>query len=370
MRRLILGAAAVLALAGAARAHTPDTSGCRIDIRPDAVSFAFTFDFATLSKMARLDANGDGRISREEFAAAVPAIERFLRGNVLIALNERDAEFGEMSPPQWSADAGDFVPESDYQTRLATFTFRNPVLHAPDAVTITFDFFGALGERHTVLGSFVWQGRENEVIFTQFEPDYLFDTGYRVAALDQFLGFLHLGVEHIFRGYDHIAFLLALLYVRRFASLLKIVTAFSIAHTLTLAISALGWVSLPSRLVDTAVAATIVYVAAENLWRGAADGTHRWKIAFGFGLIHGFSFATVLRAMGLPQDGLVLSLLGFNLGVELGQIAIAAIFWPVIYWLTARTWAPNVRFAVSSALCLFGLAWLSERAFALHFMPI
>ena len=352
-----------------AHAHNPDTSYARATITPTAVDFAFTYDLATLRRIATLDTNHDAAVSRAELAAAVPVIADFLRRHIYVELNERDAQFGEFIAPNWPADAGAAIPASDYAQRLVTFTFHNPLLHAPDGVALTFDFFGELGERHTVLGAFIWDGRENEVIFTRFEPDYLFDTGYQVPALEQFGQYLKLGVNHIFLGADHIAFLLALLFVRRFVDLLKIVTAFSVAHTLTLALAALQIVNLPSRFVQSAIAVSIVYVAAENLF-GESRASLRWKITFAFGLVHGFGFAAVLRELGLPSSGLVRSLLAFNLGVETGQIAIASVCWPVLWWIVRKPWASHVRIGLSLVLVAFGAAWFVDRAFALHFMPL
>jgi hypothetical protein len=362
---------AAIALFGdlSARAHTPDTSYCRIAIGREAVAITFTFDFATLARMTRVDADADGRITRAELSAAAPAIELFLRRNVFLELNEREAVFGQPSAPTWPADAGEAIPTADWVQRLSALTFRNPVLHIPDSVAITFDFFGSLGERHTVLGTFLHGGKENPVIFTRFEPDYLFDTGYRVPALDQFREYLWLGVSHIFLGYDHVAFLLALFFVRQFRELVKIITAFTVAHTLTLALAALGVFTLPTRLVESAIAVSIVYVAAQNL-RCPGDVPHRWRITFAFGLVHGFGFAGILRELGLPAEGLVRSLLAFNLGVELGQLALAAVCWPVLLWIGRWPWAARVRLVVSSLLLAFGAAWLVERACALRFMPL
>src|SRR6185503_6126800 len=133
-------------------------------------------------------------------------------------------------------------------------------------VTITFDFFEQLSARHTVLGVFAVNGREDEVIFTRFEPDYLYDTGCIAPVREQIAQYFKLGVKHIFLGYDHIAFLMALLFVKRFVDLLKIITAFTAAHTLTLALAVLQIVQVPARLVEIGIAVTIVYVAAENLW--------------------------------------------------------------------------------------------------------
>src|SRR5205807_9166650 len=105
-----------------------------------------------------------------------------------------------------------------------------------------------------------------EVIFTRFEPDYLYDTGYTAPMLQQVAQYFRLGVKHIFLGYDHIAFLCALLFVKRFVDLLKIITAFTIAHTLTLALAVLQIVRLRPQWVEIGIAVTIMYVAAENLW--------------------------------------------------------------------------------------------------------
>jgi hypothetical protein len=354
------------------RAHAPDTSYCKIAITPEEVTTSFSFDLATLRRITLIDTSHDGRITPEELTAAVPAIEAFFRRTIYFELNEREADFGTLAPPEWPPDVKKAIAQADWGQRLITFSFHNPVLHAPDSVAITFDFFETMGEQHTVLGNFLWAGGENPVIFTRFEPDYMFDTGYRVPAWDQFFDYLKLGVEHIFRGYDHIAFLIALFFVRRFTALLKIITAFTVAHTITLALAALGVVSLPSRIVESAIALSIIYVAAENLWRKAEgpSGEHRWKITFAFGLVHGFGFAAVLRELGLPAEGLVRSLLAFNLGVELGQLTIAAVCWPILLWVARQAWAARVRIVVSSVLLAFGAAWLVERAFGLKFLPI
>jgi hypothetical protein len=368
-RLVLLVAAGAFGLGTPARAHTPDTSYCRVAIGAREVACTFTFDVATLLRMAPIDADRDGRITPAELHAAAPALESFVRHGVYLEINEREAAYGPADPLSWPADAGDAIAAADYAGRLVALTFRNPVLHAPDAVALTFDFFGSLGERHTVLGTFLWNGQENPVIFTRFEPDYLFDTGFRVPPLEQFGQYLWLGVTHIFLGYDHVAFLLALLFVPRFRDLIKIITAFTVAHTLTLILAALGVFTLPARLVESAIAASIVWVAAENLWRGAGS-PHRWRLTFAFGLMHGFGFAGVLRALGLPSEGLVRSLLAFNLGVELGQLAIAAVCWPLLCWIGTRPWAGRFRWVLCSILLLFGAAWLIDRTFALGLMPL
>lgn len=357
-----------IALPSYVGAHSPDTSYCRIQIGQHEVEFKFTYDLQTLQRIVQIDANGDDKISRAEMEAAAPSIKSFLRQHIYLDLNQREAEFAEADPPSWPEDAGGAISRSEYNQRLITFTFRNPVLSAPEDVTITFDFFERLGAAHTVLGAFVWNGHEDEVIFTRFEPDYLYDTGYCAPLTDQMTQYFKLGVKHIFLGYDHIAFLIALLFVRRFVDLLKIITAFTLAHTLTLALAVLQIVKLQPQLVEIGIAATIMYVAAENFW--VRDTAHRWMLTFGFGLVHGFGFANVLRELGLPSSGLARSLVSFNLGVEAGQIVIVSALWPLLWWINRQTWSPRFRAGASLTIFLLGAAWFSERVFGVKYLPL
>jgi len=197
----------------------------------------------------------------------------------------------------------------------------------------------------------------------------------------QFSQYLVEGIWHIWIGFDHILFLLSLLlpavlvlHMRRWQGVgsfgsaarevLWVVTSFTAAHSITLSLAALGLVSLPSRLVESAIALSVVLAAANNLWPVVEH--RRWLVAFGFGLIHGFGFASVLAELGLPADALVLSLLGFNAGVEVGQMAIVAGFLPVAFLLRNTRFYLRGVFVIGSWLTmLVALIWLLERAFDL-----
>jgi hypothetical protein len=153
-----------------------------------------------------------------------------------------------------------------------------------------------------------------------------------------------------------------------FLDVAKIVTAFTVAHSITLTLAALEIVALPSRWVESAIALSVVLAAVNNVMPVVSHG--RWLAAFGFGLIHGFGFAGALRDLGLPTGSLALSLFGFNAGVELGQLAIVAAFLPVAFRLR-DTWAyRRVVLAGGSALIatIAGI-WLVERAFNLAILP-
>jgi hydrogenase/urease accessory protein HupE len=381
LQRVLFCAVLYLVASLTAIAHTPDTSYCRIAITAREVQSKFSFDISVLQRITKLDANDDGILSRPELETAYPKIINFFREHVYLDLNQREAEFADADPLIWPSDAPHGIPKSEFGQRIINITFRNPMLSAPEDVTITFDFFEQLGEAHTVLGAFVWNGHEDEVIFTRFEPDYLYDTGCVTPLADQLKQYFKLGVKHIFLGYDHIAFLMALLFVKRFADLLKIITSFTVAHTITLALAVLQIVKLPPQLVEAGIAITIMYVAAENLW--TSELAHRWMLTFGFGLVHGFGFASVLRELGLPSGGLARSLLSFNLGVEAGQIVIVGLLWPALWWLTrqqtsAKVWSPSfsrswpsfVRITASVIIFLLGAAWFCERTFAVKLLPV
>ncbi|MFZ9837586.1 MAG: HupE/UreJ family protein [Opitutaceae bacterium] len=185
------------------------------------------------------------------------------------------------------------------------------------------------------------------------------------SALPTLGEFLWLGVQHIWTGYDHLLFLFALLVVcRTFRSIVAIITCFTLAHSLTLAAATLDWVRLAPSLVEPIIAATIVYVGGENLWRRGAEPPGRWLLTFGFGLIHGFGFASILRDLGVGADpgGILGPLFAFNLGVELGQVAIAAVVMPLVWRLRQRpAFVTRGVPVLSGLIALLGLYWLLER---------
>ena len=188
------------------------------------------------------------------------------------------------------------------------------------------------------------------------------------ASLNQdpvFAPFVRLGVEHIWTGYDHLLFLLALLAVcASFRASVRVISCFTLGHSLTLALATLVWVNLPSRITEPLIAASIVYVGVENLLGRGAEPRGRGVLTFGFGLIHGFGFASVLRELGVGVNGsgLALPLFSFNFGVELGQIVIAALVLPLLWQLRKWEWFLRLGVpAISALVVLAGLYWLIAR---------
>jgi hypothetical protein len=216
-------------------------------------------------------------------------------------------------------------------------------------------------------------GRADRTLLTgdQIEHTFLLDTGesaWRTAS-----EFVRLGMHHIFTGYDHILFLLCLLMLGgTLGRIVGLATAFTAAHTITLSLAATHTVALPSRLTETAIAVSIAYVAVENWFyaRRPAPGRQeplglrlRWLLTFGFGLVHGFGFASALAERGLPQAHLPLALASFNAGVEIGQIIIIAGAWPLLRQADRLSWyRPTAVRSASSGIFCIALYWAVQRA--------
>jgi hydrogenase/urease accessory protein HupE len=182
------------------------------------------------------------------------------------------------------------------------------------------------------------------------------------AASQTFFALLKQGILHIITGYDHLLFLFGLLVMcENFLSVAKIITCFTIAHSLTLGLAAFGVVPVNSRIVEPMIAATIVYVGVENLLR-LKTIQWRWVLTFVFGLIHGFGFASGLQELGISSSNIVLPVLSFNLGVEVGQVCIAGLVLPIMWRLRkVPQLAPHWVTACSVVVVALGSYWFIGR---------
>jgi hypothetical protein len=179
-----------------------------------------------------------------------------------------------------------------------------------------------------------------------------------------FFAFLRLGIEHILTGYDHLLFLAGLLLAcSGFRQAALVITCFTVAHSVTLALAALNIVSIPSRIVEPCIAASIAYVRIENVLR---DGHVPWRgvLTFAFGLIHGLGFASVLREMGIGAGGssIAVPLVSSNLGVEIGQLSVAAVILPLIFTLRKNPGFLRVGIPIGSlVIAIAGAFWFVQR---------
>jgi hydrogenase/urease accessory protein HupE len=346
--------------AGDVWAHKLNTSYANLVARTDTLMLRVRIDDFDMEQMG-LDTDGDGALYYEEMEAGLPQIADFISAHLRVDVNGRRVSF----------ERGTTDISPDNKGNIFAVVYLGAHLpEPPEQVDIDVDFFSTFGDEHKCIAKVLLPGKSLEqAVFAADTQRQSFYAHREKSLLEQARAFIWLGVEHIFLGYDHIMFLLALIIVGgRLRDLVKIVSAFTIAHSITLCLAALEYVHLPARWIEAGIALSIVYVALENFWLKRTD--HRWMLTFAFGLVHGFGFANVLRELGLPTKGLVVSLLSFNIGVEFGQIAIVALLFPLILWLNRQAFQRSVVWGLSAVILLFGTGWFVERIFDLKYMPI
>ena len=350
-----------------AQAHKPSDSYLSLTVHGQQIEGQWDIALRDLDFAISLDGNGDGALTWDEIRARHAAIAAYALQRLQIA-SDRGA-----CPLQAVEQLIDKHTDGAYNVLRFQATCPGT---APASVTIGYTLFADLDPQHKGLLKINSGGTTQTAIF---DPDSPRQT-LSLAAPDrlaQFGAYVKHGIWHIWIGYDHILFLLSLLLPAvllpglreqqqqqqrlkaAFHDVLKVVTAFTLAHSITLSLASLSLVSLPSRWVESAIAASVILAALNNLlplFRGK-----RPVAAFAFGLIHGFGFASVLRDLGLPQGSLLASLLGFNVGVEIGQLAIVAAFLPVA-WLLRKTWLYRQVLTIGSlAIAVVAAVWLVER---------
>ena len=353
--RLLLLLAAALA-AGAAQAHQARLSSGALHLEGGRVHAVLRFAAKDLRAAGLLDETAAPGLAA---ALAGPAGAELLAGTV------GRLELRTSGPCALTTGATASAEDEDGLALRAEFSCPLPA----DRLVGTAAYLDRLGPSHTeLLQVFIESDGPHDRVLQAAAPG--FSVVPLQAAASAAARFFLLGIEHIFTGLDHIAFLIALLLLGGgFVNLVKVVTSFTVAHSATLGLAALGVLVLSPRIVEPLIAASIVAVAAENLWalRHGPVGTaralrHRWAITFAFGLVHGFGFAGALREAGLPHPHLALSLACFNLGVEAGQVCIVAAALPLLglLWRSGGLSARGTQ-ALSAALGLLGLAWMARR---------
>ena len=356
----ILWLGLALAAPNEALAHKINTSYTNLVVSADTLKVRVRFDDFDMLKMG-LDEDGDGLLFFEEMEAGLDEAFGFVEENLKLTINGQNITL--------LRGQSDVSPDNK-GNMFANLYMGAPLKEPFESLEVVVDWPERFGDEHKNLGKILLPGQPLvQAIFTAETPGQTFKAAEVKSLWDQAVEFVVLGVEHIFLGYDHIMFLLALIVVGgRLGNLVKIVTAFTAAHSITLCLAALEIVNLPAKWVEVGIALSIAYVAVENFWLKRTDW--RWLLTFAFGLVHGFGFANVLRDLGLPTRGLVTSLFSFNIGVEIGQIAIVALVFPLIAWLNRQAYQRTVVLAVSAIVGLFGVGWVIERIFELEYMPL
>jgi hydrogenase/urease accessory protein HupE len=331
-------------------AHDPGLSAVELRFQGDALEARLSFSRAELESLGRIDADHDGQATKAELDAAGERLRAIGREAVEIKIDERLLTADEIHVSADDSNAIHF--DLSFKNAAGShIAFRSKLIEKL-----------ALGHKQylTLKGATDQSGASR--MLDAKNPVFESSLAGISEKQGSFWGFLLLGVEHILIGFDHIAFLLALLLAGgSLREAAKIITSFTAAHSLTLALATLNIVNLPSSIVEPLIAVSIIYVGLENIFRPQAR--RRWLLTFGFGLIHGFGFASVLRELGVGSGtGAIVPLASFNLGVEIGQIAIAALVLPLIWKLREQ---PRFAFryvpAFSILIASLGGYWLVER---------
>lgn len=357
---------AVVAVTGRAEAHTIGLSSGEYAAAGSAVTAKLAFARGEIAQIAPLvDVDGDGHVTAAELAGARPQVQARVVDRIRVSADGRPCA-GRLT------DAA--LSEQDGLLLEARWDCGRPVARAAVDVALLDD----LGRGHRHVARAVGATTRDQVLYrghVAFEVEGAAGAGGAVgadAAGDQerggeptgdasAWGFFKMGIEHILTGYDHLVFLLGLVLARaRLRSLLAVVTAFTVAHSITLALAVLGVWAPSSAVVEPAIALSIGYVGVENFF--VKDASKRWRITFPFGLIHGFGFAGALQEIALPPARVPMALVSFNLGVEAGQLAAMALVLPLVVLLRDRSWFERrgVR-VLSGAVAVAGVIWFVGR---------
>jgi tetratricopeptide (TPR) repeat protein len=340
-----------------ASAHAVSNSYLELTQTAERVSGRWRVAAIDLDAAIGLDQDADGRVNDAEVSERRPALGSYLLSRLELSNAER---------------ACPLLPGA--LTTSGRFVVLELASDCTGARSLRYDLFFEHDRSHQAY-LHVAGDSELDHVFTSTRRSVSLAANTTAAAA--WLQYLGQGIHHILIGADHVLFLLTLLLaavLRReagryepvsslrsaFVGVAQIVTAFTAAHSITLTAMALGLVAPPTRWVETAIALSIVAAAANNVW--PLITRRLWLVAFGFGLIHGLGFAGVLLELGLPRGQLLAALVGFNLGVEVGQLAIVGVALPLAFWLRKRESRQRVALGFSLSIGAIGLVWSLERA--------
>jgi HupE / UreJ protein len=360
-------------------AHSSSNSYLTVDAAGRTLHVQWSIALRDLDYAVGVDATGDGTITWGALRARAPAIDAYVLPRLSFTADGAACDNGSV------AHLADRLSDGAY----AVLRFDAVCPAAPRTLAVRYRLLFDLDPQHRGLLRLTLDGGVHAVALSPAQPTASFDANPSFAA--SFRTFFLAGVEHLLTGIDHLLFVSMLLVpamfrrrpsptgslarwdaVPRFAPAFieaaKVLSAFTVAHALTLSSAVLGYIHAPAQAIEAGIALTILVTAVDNFWH-VLPGP-RWLLAFCFGLIHGFGFANALGPLDLPPVTLAAALLAFNLGLEAAQIGVAALVLPVGF-LVRHTTAYRQRFlpGVSGAVALLALAWFTDRAAGWQLMP-
>lgn len=354
-----------------ASAHPLSASYTTVTFDKDKTDFSFSLDvISIIESMDNVDMNGNGILEENEIESNKHRLEEWIEDSVILEMNNQ----------QQAPELQDLFLDKKGDKEVLTWNFTYPAFEPGQTIAINDGLYSQATSSPYVnlitahngdqTSETVLQGKERTwtMLLTedqqaqQLTSSSNSTTAGKSGSSSDWFSFFKLGMNHILTGYDHLLFLFALLLrkqtLKQYAA---IITAFTLAHSITLTLAVLGWISLPSRVVESVIALSICYVALENIFRKKIR--FRALITFLFGLVHGIGFADILQEMNLPKAHLAVDLVSFNVGIEFIQLCIVIVLLPVLIFLQKRNFYKPVIAYGSWLITALGAFWLVERLF-------
>ncbi|PEJ58234.1 hypothetical protein CN692_08100 [Bacillus sp. AFS002410] len=366
-------------------AHSLSASYTTLNLLKSKTTMNFALDEVSVMELTGGDVNKNGMLDQNEFEAIKKKIESTIQNNITLKINGEKQNWTKINKLELNrkGDATQLIVNVDYPAiQPSQSIMLSDSLYKDDSNTSTtyVDLLKVNYGKESSTAALSDEGRVWSMILSDSAYEGLSNDTNTIQPTKQqpvitkqsnsdsttspsskgWITFLKLGMNHILTGYDHLLFLLSLLIARQsFKQFAKVITAFTVAHSLTLTLTVLGIISIPSYIVEPAIALSICYVAIENIFRKNIN--HRWVLTFIFGLIHGMGFADLLTAMHLSKSELAADLVSFNLGIEVIQLSIVLLLLPLLTQLHRSKYSGKAIISTSGFAFILGGIWLFER---------
>ncbi|RAP73759.1 HupE/UreJ family protein [Paenibacillus montanisoli] len=345
-----------------ASAHPLSAGFTDIDISEQQTQLTYSIDALSVIEGFGGDTNNDGKLNETELKAIEHRVSEWVEDSVVL---EKDGQ-------ELSSEVTGPLLENKGENEMVTLKFQYPGFAPGQTISLLDGMFTSgttasaytnflTSQNHGSVSESVLRGKDR--IWTMLITEQQLDQGqqsHSTKAISSWWSFFTLGMEHILTGYDHLLFLLALLIRQQtLKQYVAVISAFTVAHTITLTLAVLGILNIPTYIVEPAIALSICYVAVENIIRGKTSG--RWVITFLFGLVHGMGFADLLKEMNISWTHLAASLISFNIGIEVVQLAIVMLLLPILTRLFRfSAYRKYVNYS-SIVIFILGAIWFLQR---------
>lgn len=352
-----------------ADAHAYSSTYSTLELYKSKTELTYALDDLSVIELVGGDTNHDGTLDSEEFAAVDQKLLEILQSNLALKINGESAAWSQVeslimyrkkailkaSFPSVAASQSILLTDQLYKGTASNYVNLMTIYYGAQKSTAALSGNNRTWEMQMTDNDFA-SLQSGDELPQQQQPE---ETTLS-SAMSGWLSFFKLGMNHILSGYDHLLFLFSLLIARQtFKQYAGTITAFTIAHSITLALTVTGVIHIPSYIVEPAIALSICYVALDNLIRKKVS--YRWVLTFIFGLIHGMGFADILKEMNIPKSELAVDLISFNVGIETVQVIIVALVLPALALLYRWKHSRHVVVACSAAALMLGGLWLVER---------